>query len=208
MLAVCLLVVVAGVSVAVLSSAGGQAGHIADASNGQRATKAVPAQRTAPTPATSGRATTAPEVTNQGIARTALLWPPGLKHQIAHWKSGPGGAALSAATLQLGSTMQAAGVKLYATMRLACASLASEIETAQSGPPIPYASMQQLYARGLAGLSGAAADCRSAISVRPDGDESTQSYVNKALLSRSLAEFSTGSKEVYRATAEIRALRD
>ena len=87
-LAVCLLVVVAGVSVAVLSSAGGQAGHIADASNGQRATKAVPAQRTAPTPATSGRATTAPEVTNQGIARTALLWPPGLKHQIAHWKSG------------------------------------------------------------------------------------------------------------------------
>ena len=65
--------------------------------------------------------------------------------------------------------MQAAGVKLYATMRLACASLASEIETAQSGPPIPYASMQQLYARGLAGLSGAAADCRSAISVRPDG---------------------------------------
>ena len=49
----------------------------------------------------------------------------------------------------MGSAMQAAGVRLYATMKMTCASLASDIGTAQAGPPIPYAAMQRLYGNAL-----------------------------------------------------------
>ena len=66
--------------------------------------------------------------------------------------------------------------------------------------------MQRLYAGVLAGLSGAAADCGSAISVHPDGDEGMRINVHKALLSRSLAELAADSKKLYTATAAIRAL--
>jgi hypothetical protein len=92
-------------------------------------------------------------------------------------------------------------------MRLACVSLASSVETAQAAPPIPDDAMQRLYAKALAGLSSAAADCRSAISVHPEGAEGMRIDVNKVLLNRSLAGFAAESKKLYMATAEIRTLR-
>ena len=67
--------------------------------------------------------------------------------------------------------MQSAGLKLYAPMRLACVQLASDISTAQAGPPIPDAAMQRLYTRALTGLSRAAADCRAAITMEGDGED-------------------------------------
>ena len=104
----------------------------------------------------------------------------------------------------MGSAMQAAGVKLYGTMKLACASLASDVGTAQAGPPIPYAAMQRLYTKALTGLSSAAADCRNAISEHPS-DETTEIHVNKALLDQSRLEFAAMSKKLYRATAQIQS---
>jgi hypothetical protein len=104
----------------------------------------------------------------------------------------------------MGSAMQAAGVKLYSTMKLACASLASDVGTAQAGPPIPYAAMQRLYTNALAGLSSAAADCRNAISEHPS-DETTAVHVDEALLNQSRLEFAAMSKKLYRATAQIQS---
>jgi hypothetical protein len=103
--------------------------------------------------------------------------------------------------------MQAAAVKLYPSMRLSCAKLASDIRTAQAAPPIPDAAMQRLYTKALAGLSSAAADCRHAISADPSGDETLDVHLNKTQMSRAQAGFTTASKRIYNATAAIQALR-
>ncbi|HEY1343744.1 MAG TPA: hypothetical protein VGF54_02005 [Streptosporangiaceae bacterium] len=204
-LAVCLCVAAAGVSVAVLSSPGGQAGRISAAnstptSNAASGAQTQPGQPTAPT----SRGTTGPKVTSQGVVTPPLGWPSQLNHQMLHWKAGPGGTTLNAVEQHMGSAMQAAGVKLYASMKLACASLASDVGTAQAGPPIPYAAMQRLYATALTGLSGAAANCRSAISEHPS-DETTAVHVNQALLDQARLEFAAMSKKLYRATAQIQS---
>jgi hypothetical protein len=205
-LVACLCVIVAGVAVAVFSSPGGsQARQIAGADTSPAATKAQAAQPAAPT--ASSRATTRPGVTSSGIAKSVLQWPPQLKHQILRWKAGPGGKALAMVANHMGSAMQAAGLELYAPMRMTCVELGSDVGTAQAGPPIPDAAMQRLYANALARLSTAAADCRSAISAHPQGDESISIHVNKALLSQSRLEFAATSKELYRATAQIQSHR-
>ncbi|HCU92570.1 MAG TPA: hypothetical protein DHU96_07415 [Actinobacteria bacterium] len=205
-LAVCLCMAAAGVSVAVSSSpSGSQAGHIAGAGTGPTATRTGATEPTAPV--ASSRVTTKPGVTSDGISTSVLRWPPQLKSQILRWKAGHGGAALATVVQQMGNAMQAAGVKLYAPMRLTCVSLASDISTAQAGPPIPDDGMQRLYAKALAGLSRAAADCRTAISVHVSGNESVETHVNEALLNRSRVEFAAMSKTLYRATGEIQSLR-
>jgi hypothetical protein len=105
----------------------------------------------------------------------------------------------------MGTAMQSAGLKLYAAMRLACVQLASDISTAQAGPPIPDAAMQRLYARALAGLSRAAPDCRAAITMGGDGED-LSAEVHGSLLTRSRAEFAVASAKLYRATGEIDSL--
>ena len=203
-LAACLCVVAAGVSVAVFSSPdGSQTGHLVGAGHSPSAAASQAAQPTAPV--SSSHATTRPDVTSNGVAESALRWPLQLKHQILRWKAGPGGKALTTVNDQMGSAMQAAGLQLYAPMEMTCAELASDIGTAQTGPPIPYAAMQRLYAKALSRLSTAAADCRSAISVHHEGDEDTTIHVDKALLSQSRLEFAAGSKVLYRATAQIQS---
>jgi hypothetical protein len=67
--------------------------------------------------------------------------------------------------------------------------------------------MHRLYARTLAGLSSTAADCRHAITTHPSGDETLDIHVNKALLAQTQAGFTSASKRIYNATAEIQALR-
>jgi hypothetical protein len=205
-LVACLGVAAAGVSVAVFASPGGQANHISAANstptgNAASGAQTQPGQPTAPA---SSRGTTGPKVTSAGVVTPPLGWPPRLNHQILHWKAGPGGATLNAVEQHMGSAMQAAGVKLYGSMKLACASLASDVGAAQAGPPIPYAAMQRLYANALTGLSSAAADCRSAISEHPS-DETTAIQVNKALLDQARVEFAAMSKKLYRATAQIQS---
>jgi hypothetical protein len=205
-LAAALCVLVAGIGVAVFwSPRSNHPGHIASISSSPSSAGTRVAQPTAPT--ASGRGVSGPEVTSDGIAKTAVQAPPRLKHQILRWKAGPGGAALSSVTLQLGTAMQAAGARLYAPTKQACQNLASTINTAQAAPTIPYGVMQRLYARALTGLSTAAADCRNAISQRPDGDESLAVHVNMVLLNQAMAALAAKSRQLYMATAEIRALR-
>ena len=205
--AVALCAIATGVSLAALSAPAGRAGP-ASSGGADNGSSAVTAQTAHPqVPVASGASTTGTGLTSDGIAKTALRWRPGHEHQMLLWKEGPGGIAWSALTTRLGNAMQAGGVRLYAALRLACMSLGSSVETAQAAPPIPDAAIQKLYARVLSGLSGAAADCRIAISVHPAGDEGTKISLNKALLSRALAELAADSKKLYTATAAISTLR-
>ena len=207
--AVGLCAIATGASLAAFSSPGGQspggqAGRLvtAGASTGSSAGTGRASQPTPPVPSSS----TGPDVTNAGIAKTAMQYPSKLKDQILRWTEGNGGAAWSAVTAQLGSLSQVAGVQLYSQLRMECASLASSVQTARSAPPIPDKVMQRSYVKVLAGLSVASADCRDAISVHPVGDEGQQVTVSKVVLNRSLAEFATETTALYAATAEIRTV--
>jgi hypothetical protein len=202
--AVGLCVVVAGVSVALLSSPSGQAGRLAGgAGNSPAVATAGPAQPTPPV--ASSRVTPGSGVKSHGLAKSVLRWPPGLNHQIRRWEAGPGGNTLAAVEGQMGTAMQTAGLKLYGPMRQACTVLGSDISTAQAGPPIPDQAMQRLYATALGGLSRAAADCRAAISISTDG-ESVKTHVDNVLLNRSRVKFAAMSEKLYQATGEIGSL--
>jgi hypothetical protein len=202
--AVGLCAIVTGVSQAAFSAPSGQAGRVAGASNGGSTTAAAQSpQRTLPVASSTARS----NVTDAGIAKTALRYPPALKGQIVQWVAGRGGVAWSAVTTQLGGITQTAGARLYSQLRLECASLASSAQAALEAPPIPDQAMQRMYAKVLAALSATAADCRNAISVSPEGDEDQRITLNRAHLNQSLARFATESRELYTATAEIRTLR-
>jgi len=183
---------------------GGQAGHVAATSSTTPAGATTTQPARPASPAASSRATTGPKVKSAGAGTIALGWPQRLNHQILRWRAGPGGKALAGVEQQMGTAMQAAGIKSYAQMKTACASLASEVGTAQAAPAIPYGAMQRLYARALAGLSSAASDCQGAISEHP-GDETVDIHVNQALLSQSRLEFAAMSKKLYKATGQIQS---
>jgi len=174
-------------------------------SGSQPPASGAPAAGPASAPGAVGGVVT--DTRSNGTAKTSLQWPAALQNQIVTWKAGSGGAALTAVTSQLGNATQAGAVKLYPTMRLACTSLSSAIRTAQAAPPIPDGAMQRMYATSLAVLSTAAADCHSAISEHPEGDEEMAAQVNATLMNRAMDEFTAGSKQLYTATAEIRALK-
>jgi len=204
-LAVCLGVVAAGVSIAIFASPhGSRAGYAAGTGNSPAVAPTQATQPTAPVPST--KATPAPGGTGDGLAKSVLRWPPGRTRQVLRWEAGPGGKTLAAIREQMGTAMQSAGLKMYAAMRLACVQLASDISTAQAGPPIPDIAMQRLYAKTLAGLSRAAADCRTAISIHENGED-TRAHVNGPLLNRSRVEFAAASTKLYRATGEIESLQ-
>ena len=132
--------------------------------------------------------------------------PRKLAASLVRWKAGRGGAALAGLTLQVTTATQAAGLKLYPMMRSACVQTDSAAAAARAGPPIPDAAMQAHYRTALATLTRAAADCRAAISVRPDGDETLKTTVHARALSASRAEFGAGAAELYQATGKISAL--
>jgi hypothetical protein len=101
--------------------------------------------------------------------------------------------------------MQAAGMKLYANVRIACVRLASNVRSAQTGPPIPDRGTQRLYAMALTGLSRAAANCRAAISA-PAGGESATTHVKASLLKRTRAEFAAVAQKLNIATGGLRSV--
>jgi hypothetical protein len=145
-------------------------------------------------------------VTAHKGSNSVLTWPPRLSRQILRWEAGPGGASLARVEAQLGTAMQTAGLKLYVTMKNACGALASNTRTAQAGPPIPDRAIQRSYGQALAGLYSAASDCQAAISIHATGDETTETRLDSALLSRARAEFALMSSHLYRATAQISSL--
>ena len=105
----------------------------------------------------------------------------------------------------MGTAMQSAGLKMYVPMRQACVTLASDVSTARTGPPVPDGAIQQLYLRALAGLSRAAAHCQAAIRVEA-GEETVDAHVNQPLLTRTRLEMAAMSEKLYRSTAALRSL--
>lgn len=208
-LTACLCLLTAGVALAVFSSPGSaKPGQLAGAGSSPGAAQSTPAQSAAAVPShpATTPATTPPKVAADKVTGSILTWPPRLNRQMRHWKAGPGGATLAKVETQLGTAMQAAGVKLYVQMRVACGALASDTSRAQAGPPIPAHAMQRLYVKALAGTSHAAANCQAAISVHASGDETTEVQLDRALLSRTRLELAAMSRKLYRATAELRSL--
>jgi hypothetical protein len=140
------------------------------------------------------------------LGSTALPLPKKLQAAVARWDAGRGGAALAAISSQFGTALQAADVKQYVPMRIACVKLAGKVATAQAGPAIPDAAMQKQYAKALADFAQGADDCKAAISER-SGDETIVTKVNPAQLHRSLSLIGAGATDLWRATAEIVARR-
>ena len=206
---VCILV--AGIAVAAFSAPGGSVGHttaggpaaVGPPAGGVTSTPTAPASRR------HARArhpvSTTPSVSGHGIAKSALQIPDRLTKQVRRWKTGPGGKAMATVTAQMGYALQGYAVKVYAPMKLACVNLSADIRVARAAPPIPDIAMQRMYSKALTRLSGAAASCRHAISIE-SGEETVDAHLNAALLKRSLAGLAAGSKVLYSATAEIRAL--
>jgi hypothetical protein len=129
-----------------------------------------------------------------------------MRNSVARWQSGAGGRDLTVVSNRLGQALQAGGIKQYSSMRYACSQLASSVATAAAGPSIPDAAMQELYAKALTSLAKGAADCRTAISVKATGDETTEANVDTAKLHQSTSELSAGATGVFRATAEIQII--
>jgi hypothetical protein len=132
--------------------------------------------------------------------------PRKLAAALKSWDAGRGGAALATVSIELGDATQAAGLRLFAPMRLACVSVGTAVKDAKAAPPIPNASMQTPYARALGTLATAVADCRAGISAHPYGDEDIETHENLTVLHRSVSEFAAGAKELYLATVKVKVL--
>ena len=136
----------------------------------------------------------------------ALSPPTSMQSRVVSWQSGSGGHELTAVSARLGAALQAGGIKQYTSMRFACTQLASSVTAAAAGPQIPDAAMQNLYTKALSDLAKGAADCRTAISIKATGDETTQANVDTATLHEAAAELSVGATDIFRSTAEIEIL--
>jgi hypothetical protein len=88
-------------------------------------------------------------------------------------------------------------------MRYACTQLAGSVAIAAGGPQIPDAAMEKAYTKALTELAKGAADCQTAISVKPSGDETSETNVDTTKLHQSTSELSAGATDIFRATAQI-----
>jgi hypothetical protein len=213
-----------GITLSLLALAGVTAALIAVATGGGNKT-ASGAPSTATGTATSGSTAsgTAPSNSKAGQAHNgvskskdnvtsaaqlaesggALSLPTNAKNLVLTWHAGRGGADLATVSSQVGTVLQSGGIRQYAMMKNACGQLLGGVSGAQGAPPIPVAAMQKLYARALAELAKGAADCRTAISTTPDGDETVKTVVNATLLHQSTSELAAGADDIFRATAQI-----
>jgi hypothetical protein len=161
---------------------------------------------TAPRGGTStakGKVVSAAKLAQQG---GALSPPTNIQGSVESWQSGSGGRELTAVSARLGAALQAGGIKQYTPMRSACIQLASSVAAAEAGPQIPDAAMQALYTKALGDLAKGAADCRTAISIKTTGDETTQANLDTATFHQATAELSAGATDIFRSTAEIEIL--
>lgn len=124
------------------------------------------------------------------------------KAALTAWGGGPGGAALTLVSRQLGSSAQAGNVRLYFQMQQACAQLSGAVRAARTAPPIPEPTLQRRYAAALAALAAGAGHCQAGISASGAG-ESAMPRVNQALIGQARQEFAAGSRNLYLATAQI-----
>ena len=132
----------------------------------------------------------------------ALSLPANLQSRVISWQSGPGGTRLAAVTRLFGDALQAGGIRQYVEMKYSCTQLAHSVSTAEAGPQIPVAAMQTAYGQALAELAKGAGDCQAAISVRSDGEDQ-QAVVTATLFGQSKSELAAGARDIFRSTAEI-----
>ena len=133
----------------------------------------------------------------------ALSLPANAQSRVITWQFSNGGTRLAAVSSLFGTALQERGLRQYLQMKYTCTQLAHSVSTAQAGPPIPVAAMQILYGQALAELARGAADCQTAITAKPRGDESLEVHVNAALLRQSVSELAAGARDIFRSTAEI-----
>jgi hypothetical protein len=127
--------------------------------------------------------------------------------RVAVWNTGHGGAAMRAVTARLGTVQMMYGAKHISAMRQACQTLSGAVTTALAATPIPDSMMQLWYKRALTNIGTGAADCRAGISSKLSGDEDLEIHQNAAVMSRAMSEFSTGNRELYKATAYLKTLK-
>jgi hypothetical protein len=137
------------------------------------------------------------------VAATTVHLPPKLRAALQDWNRGTGGRALAAVSTDLGTALQAGGVRQYVAMRAACTSLIAAVQAARTGPPIPNGAVQQRYTIALTHVAGAAADCHAAISEHVDGDETVATHEDPALFHSAETRFGVAVKDLYSVTAEL-----
>ncbi len=225
------LVVLAGVSAALIAVAVGGGSHQATAAGTSAATggtsaapgsiKASPVNQApnssgtsaAPGSIKAGSVNQAPNSSSKAEGRFpsaaqvaesggALSLPANLQSRVISWQSGPGGTRLAAVTRLFGDALQAGGIRQYVEMKYSCTQLAHSVSTAEAGPQIPVAAMQTAYGQALAELAKGAGDCQAAISVRSDGEDQ-QAVVTATLFGQSKSELAAGARDIFRSTAEI-----
>jgi hypothetical protein len=98
------------------------------------------------------------------------------------------------------------GADQFAQMRQACVSLASEVASASTQPPIPDSNMQILYKKALTSLAAGAAKCEAGISSHLEGDEDLVIHTDPVLLDTAMSQLDIGARELYSATYRIRTL--
>lgn len=121
------------------------------------------------------------------------------------WNKGPGGSRLAAVTSDVGAALQAGGLGQLSSMKYECTSLAGAISSAERDPAIPDPATQERYASALGGLRKAAADCRSAISLKTDGDETVAATAPAVQLKQAQKELGSGVDDLYPVNREIAA---
>lgn len=125
--------------------------------------------------------------------------------RVAAWNGGRGGTAWRAVSAQLGTVLMMHAEKHVPQLRQACQLLKADVATALTAPPIPDRTMEQWYKRALVEIGAGAANCRASITSELHGDEDLVVHQNAALMNRAMSELSTGSRELYKATAYIKA---
>ncbi len=162
-------------------------------------------------PAGSGTAAAQPAAPPaQAAAEEAKLGgavTPANSLRVALWNKGHGGTALRAVSTQLGTVQMMYGEKQVPGMRQACQELGTAVTAALAATPIPDRTMQLWYKRALTTIGAGAADCHAGISSKLSGDEDLVVHQNAALMNRAMSEFSTGARELYKATAYLKTLK-
>lgn len=173
--------------------------------SGHQSAAAAPSRPGQPASAGTGSAQPAPQGPAQLPSGGVALKPRNPGHVVA-WNTGPGGAALSALSADVGTVLIAHGPGRFVQMKDACVSLAAAVATASVRPPIPDPAMETHYRQALTSLTAGATDCRAAISWRPQGDEGTVTTTSPALLARARSELDAGIRYLNQATDWIKTL--
>jgi hypothetical protein len=172
------------------------------------ASAAAPGSPDGPATAQSAAAAPAQPPTQAADAEASVgdAVKPANSLRVAVWNGGRGGAAWRAVSAQLGTVLMMHAEKRIPALRQGCQTLGSAVTAALAAPPIPDQTMELWYKRALTEIGAGAADCHASITSELHGDEDLVVHQNATLINRAISELSTGSKELYKATAYVKAV--